>query len=72
MFHPSRFPRLYAAASLKHADHVQGRDDPPGLSAALCRGLIEASSQTFSLTGRWARLSAALCRGLIEAPTSCA
>ena len=42
MFHPSRFPRLYAAASLKHADHVQGRDDPPGLSAALCRGLIEA------------------------------
>ena len=37
-----RFPRLYVAASLKHAgDLVQVRR-AQGFSAALCRGLIEA------------------------------
>ena len=38
-----RFPRLYAAASLKPGKSP-ARDGPAGmLSAALCRGLIEAT-----------------------------
>ena len=60
------FPRLYAAASLKHwitaAEYAQvGR-----FSAALCRGLIEAPPPRSGWdSASW--FSAALCRGLIEA-----
>ena len=42
------FPRLYAAASLKHRIAVDDDLDDLMFSAALCRGLIEAS---------WARAS---------------
>ena len=38
-----RFPRLYAAASLKPDLHVAVRPLIKQFSAALCRGLIEAS-----------------------------
>ena len=43
MHYPQRFPRLYAAASLKRFDFAI--DQPPcfSFSAALCRGLIEAT-----------------------------
>ena len=60
------FPRLYAAASLKHppALDVEGRQAP--FSAALCRGLIEARTRA-SGDICCAPFSAALCRGLIEA-----
>ena len=63
---PARFPRLYAAASLKRrlGDLRAQRTGP--FSAALCRGLIEASS-TWRRWGAYSRFSAALCRGLIEA-----
>ena len=61
------FPRLYAAASLK-------RDIPPSqggeqrrFSAALCRGLIEASPRAREQALEHVMFSAALCRGLIEA-----
>ena len=37
------FPRLYAAASLKHLSLSSGRRRQPVFSAALCRGLIEAT-----------------------------
>ena len=37
-----RFPRLYAAASLKLKSPAPGRVVSPWFSAALCRGLIEA------------------------------
>ncbi len=36
------FPRLYAAASLKHAAREGCPPPEPSFSAALCRGLIEA------------------------------
>ena len=39
-----RFPRLYAAASLKLGADLAPVLDPPLFSAALCRGLIEAAS----------------------------
>ena len=39
-----RFPRLYAAASLKHGADHSARDPHLAFSAALCRGLIEATS----------------------------
>ena len=38
-----RFPRLYAAASLKRRQPRVGERAPARFSAALCRGLIEAS-----------------------------
>ena len=38
----ARFPRLYAAASLKRAPGARGRAHAHRFSAALCRGLIEA------------------------------
>ena len=61
-----RFPRLYAAASLKPAWRRGDVHRARGVSAALCRGLIEAS--TCSTARRpTATVSAALCRGLIEA-----
>ena len=37
-----RFPRLYAAASLKPMRRRRHRDPCHPFSAALCRGLIEA------------------------------
>ena len=37
------FPRLYAAASLKRSDGDAERAAMEQFSAALCRGLIEAS-----------------------------
>ena len=37
-----RFPRLYAAASLKHRDACDERVRQRAFSAAICRGLIEA------------------------------
>ena len=40
-----RFPRLYAAASLKQACALLAGDPPEWFSAALCRGLIEAQEQ---------------------------
>ena len=41
---PQRFPRLYAAASLKPRER-RGLGEPvPAFSAALCRGLIEATA----------------------------
>ena len=63
----ARFPRLYAAASLKRADPGEDTDLRHVFSAALCRGLIEACWGRRS-RGRPSRFSAALCRGLIEAP----
>ena len=60
------FPRLYAAASLKRNGGLRHERVSGVLSAALCRGLIEASKRTATRMKRsW--LSAALCRGLIEA-----
>ena len=40
-----RFPRLYAAASLKRVRRVAPALSPGAFSAALCRGLIEALDQ---------------------------
>ena len=61
------FPRLYAAASLKHVTAPPRLRAPHPISAALCRGLIEAmSAQVSGASG--SSISAALCRGLIEAP----
>ena len=49
------FPRLYAAASLKHGAGAQmGEPIVLGFSAALCRGLIEASCATSSPASRTA------------------
>ena len=62
-----RIPRLYAAASLKPSPRCDGRDCSAAYSAALCRGLIEASGR-WVRAARSTRYSAALCRGLIEAP----
>ena len=61
-----RFPRLYAAASLK--PHIPNRIviHLQTFSAALCRGLIEASD-AFRDKEQKEPFSAALCRGLIEA-----
>ena len=42
-----RFPRLYAAASLKRGDRGMRRPWDPLFSAALCRGLIEAGTMPF-------------------------
>ena len=59
-------PRLYAAASLKPpVPEIEAVMHRP-YSAALCRGLIEASRAVKS-SSRRLRYSAALCRGLIEA-----
>ena len=41
-----RFPRLYAAASLKRRRVARELDRGVAFSAALCRGLIEASRRT--------------------------
>ena len=61
-----RFPRLYAAASLKQHLDLDGIETHRGFSAALCRGLIEAHAiERTSPKGE--AFSAALCRGLIEA-----
>ena len=60
-----RFPRLYAAASLKTAPPSRGWMWLAGFSAALCRGLIEETRREAAGTW-WRRFSAALCRGLIE------
>ena len=62
-----RFPRLYAAASLKHAVARDLELRPERFSAALCRGLIEASTVRRRPGAAGATFSAALCRGLIEA-----
>ena len=61
-------PRLYAAASLKPMDATSWSSGrmPRGYSAALCRGLIEASRWLYSRPAPVV-YSAALCRGLIEA-----
>ena len=61
------FPRLYAAASLKpQPRELVLRTHPVLFSAALCRGLIEATRRAPGAeSARW--FSAALCRGLIEA-----
>ena len=60
-------PRLYAAASLK-PELARGLDEPSAkYSAALCRGLIEASIAAQRCWTIWGVYSAALCRGLIEA-----
>ena len=40
---PGRFPRLYAAASLKRGEGIARLAGRAKFSAALCRGLIEAS-----------------------------
>ena len=62
----SRFPRLYAAASLKLGWHRTSRAVDDEFSAALCRGLIEASIRGRTSPSPFP-FSAALCRGLIEA-----
>ena len=43
---PARILRLYAAASLKPCEVVQGFAALGMYSAALCRGLIEATQET--------------------------
>ena len=65
----ARFPRLYAAASLKPCRYP-GRlwRSRRKFSAALCRGLIEAPIR-FLCSPSFLVFSAALCRGLIEAPS---
>ena len=60
-------PRLYAAASLKHARVHDVRAPAAEYSAALCRGLIEATDGSGVVARPRAPYSAALCRGLIEA-----
>ena len=60
------FPRLYAAASLKLRLALKLERQIRKFSAALCRGLIEASTPAPARRRR-GRFSAALCRGLIEA-----
>ena len=66
-----RFPRLYAAASLKPQGPCLVVRLQRRFSAALCRGLIEASVKV-STSRRRSPFSAALCRGLIEAtPSTC-
>ena len=62
-------PRLYAAASLKRGESPAMRRGFSSYSAALCRGLIEASKAVVLHVTFTPRYSAALCRGLIEAPT---
>ena len=63
------FPRLYAAASLKPTLRRVPWTEENSFSAALCRGLIEATIMDVgAATGAW--FSAALCRGLIEASRS--
>ena len=64
--HPPGILRLYAAASLKHRDREHRRRRRQRYSAALCRGLIEASCST-GVRCPHVTYSAALCRGLIEA-----
>ena len=61
-------PRLYAAASLKRAEVRRGYELVRQYSAALCRGLIEATSEAIDGPSIIV-YSAALCRGLIEAST---
>ena len=61
-----RFPRLYAAASLKHGARGRVLVVRVEFSAALCRGLIEAGGHVGVRLSR-DPFSAALCRGLIEA-----
>ena len=68
----NRFPRFYAAASLKRDGSGVARTGTPvswSFSAVLCRGLIEASTKPDdSVTRRSDSVfSAVLCRGLIEA-----
>ncbi len=60
------YPRRNAAASLKRRLASAAEQSCEALSAAKCRGLIEARAPTASLPPR-PRLSAAKCRGLIEA-----
>ena len=48
-----RFPRLYAAASLKQERVLPGRERQVELSAALCRGLIEAATVRRASSMRW-------------------
>ena len=60
--HGGCFPRLYAAASLKRGSGCVGVMESRPLSAALCRGLIEAmtlSCTTWHSAGRFPRLYAA-------------
>ena len=64
------FPRLYAAASLKHPAVAPVALDLEQFSAALCRGLIEAHLRRGGGDMRRKVFSAALCRGLIEAISS--
>ena len=65
-WHEGCIPRLYAAASLKHDREGNHGACISMYSAALCRGLIEASMRhaTIQVAPPY---SAALCRGLIEA-----
>ena len=53
--HDPRFPRLYAAASLKHTGGQQGGGIGREFSAALCRGLIEARSPIGAAVARLLR-----------------
>ena len=55
----SCFPRLYAAASLKHERLVRAVAQIEEFSAALCRGLIEASDLSVGARVRFPRLYAA-------------
>ena len=57
----ARFPRLYAAASLKRAERETVEPPRPLFSAALCRGLIEAKgpSSVVASSGSFPRLYAA-------------
>ena len=61
-----RFPRLYAAASLKPDQRLHVELRVARFSAALCRGLIEAQDEC-DIRCASSMFSAALCRGLIEA-----
>ena len=66
---PERFPRLYAAASLKLPDPVDDRVERRRFSAALCRGLIEASHPDMTplrASGGFPRLYAAASLKLIQ------
>ena len=63
----ARFPRLYAAASLKLQPLGYRALALHGFSAALCRGLIEALRGELAAVLAAEAFSAALCRGLIEA-----
>ena len=57
------FPRLYAAASLKHQERAEELARIDAFSAALCRGLIEATASSVPCAS-----SGAVFRGFMPRP----